>query len=161
MGTSGGRWAAVGGALSVLITGVGFVADVGGLRETVCAPDLLQDFCIRHRLTTPPQAPPLDDRKVNEAVLINSIAGRWGPPGCKHAFNYVVKAQGDGSTALTAVDESATSEGRVVYVSKGVVVSQTLTPKEKAGSRWEFRPEPYRMTITSSTGTATELVRCG
>lgn len=159
--TSGGRWAAVGGALSVLITGVGFAADIGGLRETVCSPDLLQDFCLRHHLIAPPPPPPMNGERVDEYVLINTIAGEWGRPGCKKTFKYVVKPQSDGSTALISVNDGFTSEGRVVGVTRGVVISQTMIPKDKAGPRWEFRPEPFRMTVTDAHGIATELVRCG
>jgi hypothetical protein len=97
------------------------------------------------------------------ARLLAGVNGRWGVQnGCDRAYRYsAVKDAATGQFHIVAEGKGFRSEGRVVSVADGVILSEALTPASDRGNLVEIRPEPGQLVLQDRrTDTRQVLVRC-
>ena len=85
-----------------------------------------------------------------------AIQGSWGRPGCPSPQLFSVT-----DTEITVRAEGWISTGRVVSISDGAVLSETLSPVEDRGRLLELRPEGDRMLLHDRTTDVRQVLeRC-
>lgn len=84
-----------------------------------------------------------------EQTTLAALEGRWGTPSCSGSiYEYSVKNDAAAQQIRVIAQGADTrSEGRVVSIEEGLVLTEALTPEEDRGNLVELRPEPTQLAI--------------
>lgn len=92
-----------------------------------------------------------------------AVNGRWGVQNaCETLYAYSTgRDAASGETRIVAEGDGFRSEGRVVSVTNGVILSEALSPASDRGNLVEIRPEPAQLVLQDRrTDTRQVLIRC-
>lgn len=154
-------WISISIVVSFAAAALGFIANLGGTRDTMCSLSAIASSCVQFGLVAP--NPAVTSQQTRQRLL-DSVSGRWGRQdrGCGDAVTYSVLHGEDGFDRVTVSALNFESTGQVIAVENGVIISRTTTPSsEGAREQWELRPNGDQMTVTDKDGVSTTLVRCG
>jgi hypothetical protein len=158
------RWEALGAAITATAAALSLVANLGGVRDTLCRIGPLQPTCRAWGLTRP--APPSAEAVAAAArqKLLQAVNGVWGPQNgsCAHAITIESVTDSDGLSRITISGADAfKSSGQVVAAENGVIISRNTTATaEGPRAQWEYHPNGDQMTVIDKDGVSTTLVRC-
>jgi hypothetical protein len=154
-------WATLAAVFAVLSAVLGFIANLGGARDTVCSLSALESVCARAGIVSDTSSAP-DAR----ATLLSRVTGVWGnqasaeDPACSTTLRYSVERR-EGEDMIVAHGETYESVGRVLSAEGSSIFTRAISPPEEAGMQWQIEPEADLLTLTDRNGVKTPLVRCG
>ncbi|MBC7767411.1 MAG: hypothetical protein H7124_01350 [Phycisphaerales bacterium] len=146
------------GLMLTIVVGTALWTSRATLAPTVCGNDMMAVACETLNL--------VDDRgEVARREILSGIEGDWGnaasaeTPACATVLEYDLSRDGD-TDVIEINGENWVSRGSVVAVDGDVIMTRTITPVDEAGTQWQLRLEPGRLTQVDHLGVQTTLVRC-
>jgi hypothetical protein len=153
-------WAALAGFFVVASALLGFIADVGGARDTVCSVnDGVRRFCVEIGLIAQTEA-------ELRAALMRGLVGDWGRAerDCSVTTRFSV-SEADGIYRIRSVsppDFDNTLQVNSIDADRRIVTARTTRPGASGvREQWEFHLNGDLMQVIGPDLTATPLARCG
>lgn len=156
---------------TVLFVGVsatlGFVANLGGARDSLCSVASLEAHCRALGLTNATrltlEVEPAESQRAMRDRLLSGLTGTWSRQerDCTVTASFSVETDEAGVSRLRITAEGFESLGQVVAADSNAVVTQTTSPTPgQSRGQWTYRLDGDRLVATDPVGVETTLNRC-
>ncbi|MEZ5956712.1 MAG: toll/interleukin-1 receptor domain-containing protein [Hyphomonadaceae bacterium] len=156
------------GVLTALFVAVsaalGFVSNLGGARNAVCAIAAINETCVQYGLIAPMVDPAVARAEARER-LMQRLTGTWGRMD-RDCADSVVFAVTLGEDEVYRVRRTAPGLDSIEQVSTidtdndVVTARETLPGEDGRREQWEYRPNGAVLALRDAAGTETTLARC-
>ena len=156
-------WEALGATAAAVATIAGVVANLGGVRDTMCGIGPLKPACQGWGLAAPPPTDPAIAAAASRLNLLRSVNGVWGRQNdsCSHSITITTNATGSQIEVRGANGYASSGDVVTVDTDKRVIFTRnTVGTAIDRHAEWEYHPTGDQLTVIDKDGTPTTFVHC-